>query len=82
MQEIKINLEEILKSSYLKHKEVWGLTPIDNKYKNVAKDAMLEFGKQLLELAAQNAEVIRLNEFSTHFEINEQSIIDTIKLVE
>ena len=60
--EKKINLDSILKETYYKHKEIWGLNPIDSKYNNVAKEAMLEFGKQLLELAADNALVFETEE--------------------
>ena len=50
-------------------------------YRNDIKKAMLVFGKQLLELAAENAELDRADEFSTDCWVNKQSIINTIKQV-
>ena len=77
--ENKINLEEILR----KHTSVeWeGISP-----KELILKAMLDFGKQLLELAAENAEMILLvdeeNDIIEEASINKQSILDTINQVE
>ena len=93
MSERKINLEEILQDYYLitldNRKEIHA--PIED-----VKSAIIEFGKQLLELASQNAECklkikIECNKsqlengfvFGTNaIIINKQSILDTIKQVE
>ncbi len=96
MVEKKINLEEILLSQIqLKiQKEGYSFGDIDRKW--VLK-AMLEFGKQLLELAAENANcnlkgrsICNLNELhhgcivtdNIVVIINKQSILDTIKQIE
>ena len=76
--ENKINLEEILR----KHTSVeWeGISP-----KELILKAMLDFGEQLLELAAENAEMILLvdeeNDIIEEASINKQSILDTINQV-
>jgi hypothetical protein len=52
---------------------------------NYIKKAMIEFGKQLLELAAENAEVdveMCMGQRTGCVEVNKESIIDTIKQVE
>lgn len=46
MSERKINLEEIIEECWSNRK--------NSKYGNITKDSMYEFGKQLLELAAEN----------------------------
>ena len=77
MSKEKINLEEILQDCYLttldKRDEIHA--PIEE-----VKLAMLEFGKQLLELAAENATY----DWNDHEDIiiDKQSILDTIKQVE
>lgn len=46
-------------------------------------EAMKEFGKQLLDLAAENAEIIEIPTMSYFIKVvNKQSILDTIKQVE
>lgn len=54
-------------------------------YVSQVKKAMIEFGRQLLELAAENADIdsIATSDDSSGFihEINKQSILDTIKQV-
>ena len=79
MTKESVNLEEILR----KHTSVeWkGISP-----KELILKAMLDFGKQLLELAAENAEMILLvdeeNDIIEEASINKQSILDTINQVE
>ena len=68
MSERKINLEEILINF-----RIAGNT-------NTLKLAMLEFGKQLLELSAENAKTTWNSNF--HTIVDKQSILDTIKQVE
>ena len=84
MSERKINLEEIIASKY-------GCVDIDdlqleitlNPDLDIIKSSMLEFGKQLLELAAENAELTFVGESdSDGMDIDKQSILDTIKQVE
>ena len=76
----KINLKEIL-SKYVDTMDdyVGYDTPIQN-----VKDAMIDFGWQLLELAAENAktEVVQMNISGSVRIVNKQSILDTIKQVE
>lgn len=77
----KINLEEIIAKT-------WDCTDLGNLQLDITlnpdldrfKVAMLEFGKQLLELAASNAE-IEVNNLYEPF-VSKQSILDTIKQVE
>ena len=80
----KINLEEILQDCYVinyeNRKEVYA--PIED-----VKSAMIEFGKQLLELAAKNAKTYTETYCSPYKEewdkiVDKQSILDTIKQVE
>jgi len=76
----KINLEDIIEIQYF--------FPEMEKY--YIKQAMLEFGKQLLELAADNAQTKWVKEEPIGFKIatagrtvvNKQSILDTINQVE
>jgi hypothetical protein len=80
-----INLEEILKIYDIHTGTKHQGANIDVEIRN----AMLEFGKQLLELAAENT---KLNEgiwipveskwSEESFQINKQSILDTINKVE
>ena len=86
MSERKINLEEIIKEElYNKHLYF-------NKINTVQiKNICLEFGKQLLELAAENADVKAISEMISipngadfniqKMVVNKQSILDTIKQV-
>ena len=86
MSERKINLEEIIERCWDNRKNA--------VYSNPYKNCMLEFGKQLLELAAENAAVEELyggkscridNAFyendDTKIIVNKQSILNTIKQV-
>ena len=84
MSKRKINLEEILQDCWI--------TTLDNSKEIHAsiedvKSVMIEFGKQLLELAAENANLIEYNTNKTAFTahnmgVNKQSITDTIYQVE
>ncbi len=76
MKQKKINLEKILTSSF------------NGKYWDVpfkpCKKAMLEFGRQLLELAAENA-TVTLSDGNGNWDypdVDKQSILDTINQVE
>ena len=83
MSERKINLEEIIKEElYNKHLYF-------NKINTVQiKNICLEFGKQLLELAAENVRVyedVQYDEYDREFliaKLDKQSILDTINQVE
>lgn len=94
MSERKINLEEIL------YTHVYSKLNIKDLKEQIEceKSAMLEFGKQLLELAAENAKLIKDGTIyrNDYFELNrnnpyasssdvhvyKQSILDTINQVE
>ena len=74
----KINLEEIIKD------ELYNRHLFFNKINNVQiKNICLEFGKQLLELAAENAktEVVQMNICGSVRIVDKQSILDTIKQI-
>lgn len=79
---VKINLDEIL------YNHVYSKTDIRNLKEQIelTKEAMLDFGKQLLELAAENAEGEVLPMTGTgvikYGKVNKQSILDTIKQIE
>ena len=85
-----INLEEIFKSK-ISEANLEGLNDIVNfiafntseKYFEIVKDSMLEFGKQLLELAAENA--LYIHEFDgahgCECKVDRQSILDTINQI-
>lgn len=81
MSEEKINLEKIIKEElYNKHLYF-------NKTNTVQiKNICLEFGKQLLELAAENAigKILPMSETGVlnYSEVDKQSILNTIKQVE
>ena len=88
MSERKINLEEILSHyvntsyGYISDFSGESFCPIE-----AIECAMREFGKQLLELAAENAEceegaIIDLGFEKCSASVNKQSILDTIKQVE
>lgn len=72
----------------LKNKEAFENDGFPNYFtsaqQSIIRNAMLEFGKQLLELAAWNAEVIERTGRDANPEcfVNMQSILDTIKQVE
>ena len=75
MSERKINLEDVLTKAF--NGKYWDI-PFEP-----CKKAMLEFGKQLLELAAENAETIKDDNPNMEFyTVNKQSILDTINQVE
>ena len=82
----KINLDEIIKYQ-MRLQNATDIIYMDNGQQGNLKDAnfivkksMLEFGKQLLELAAENATY----DWNDHEDIiiDKQSILDTIKQVE
>lgn len=81
MQKRKIDLEEIIF-------EEFSSSPGDMSKKwarTVAREVALKFGKQLLELAAENAEVEESNDGCRECGacgVSEKSILDTIKQVE
>ena len=83
MSERKINLEEIW-SKYKKFSKAPNLPgAIDLGYFKPAVNAMmLEFGKQVLELAAENAEAHGSSCGFGSYWVDKQSILDTIKQVE
>ena len=76
MSEKKINLDELYRK---------GKGSNVNISKAQFKETVLKFGKQLLELAAENAEMILLvdeeNDIIEEASINKQSILDTINQV-
>lgn len=87
--EKKINLEEIANSSGVYR------SLMDEQQKHTTLSLMLEFGKQLLELAAENAKVeefyrgesYRIDDRfydndDSYVVANKQSILNTIKQVE
>ena len=88
MSEIKINLEDLFNNNFncytlsiVNWKEVDEPAITKDKFKELC----LEFGKQLLELASENAEQDYFKDdeyggFQTT--INKQSILDTINQVE
>jgi hypothetical protein len=76
--EKKINLEDALKKAYLHE-----LVSEERFY--IIKNSMLDFCKQLLELAAENATASEYwgNDITEpQLVVNKQSILDTIKQVE
>lgn len=85
----KINLEEIIDSQNIGEFKIKDYVSEDGYIHKAYKNAMLEFGKQLLELAAENAKIIEIynaeeNGFNDAWQkiISKQSILDTIKQVE
>lgn len=87
MSERKINLEEIW-SKYEKFSKVPNLPgAIDLGYfKPTVNAMMLEFGKQILELASENArgKILLMTETGVlnYSEVDKQSILNTIKQIE
>lgn len=75
MPERKINLENILIKMFENGQPFYNQKDI--------KNAMLQFGKQLLELAAENAycTITLHKDLSMTAEQNKQSILDTINQV-
>lgn len=93
MSNERINLEDFIERCKLTQPYVGGSGSIELYSESNIKVAMLEFGKQLLELAAENANLsISSRGVETYFdnfysgvdnvEVNKQSILDTIKQVE
>ena len=91
MSERKINLEEIW-SKYEKFSKAPNLPGVIDLgyFKTTVNAMMLEFGKQLLELAAENAKAEIHTEwegntgseyYTDYAVVNKQSILDTINLV-
>lgn len=82
MPENKINLEEIIEN-HRNNTDHWADQDFDEY---CIEQICLEFGKQLLELASENAEVnsISTSDDSSGFihEVDKQSILDTINQVE
>lgn len=81
MSERKINLDNIFNNNFdcytnFENEGNYNDEPAISKDK--FKELCLEFGKQLLKLASQNAEV----EIMNGMEVNKQSILDTIKQIE
>lgn len=80
MSERKINLEEILNDCVY----------IDDEIKPMVRNAMREACRQILELAAENAEVdehevaesIHGGPGYTYYEVDKQSILNTINQIE
>ena len=77
MSKRKINLEEIKQLIFDKHQVQY-----DDYDMSVFDDCILEFGKQLLELAAENAEARGSSCGFGSYWVDKQSILDTIKQVE
>lgn len=81
MSEGKININDLWKEKYP-----------NGKFPESERELVLKFAKQLLELAAENAEIDWNSEHEvsesisgggyTHYKIDKQSIIDTIKQIE
>ncbi len=94
--EKKINLEEILANAVFKELEGKGsnvarMSVAKSSAKSGSsifiKEAMLEFGKQLLELAAENVKMDRNGccegeKYPCQTFIDKQSILDTINQIE
>ena len=81
MSERKINLDNIFNNHFdcytnFEDKGNYNDEPAISKDK--FKELCLDFGKQVLELASQNAEV----EIMNGIEVDKQSILDTINQVE
>ena len=78
MSDKKINLEEIIEN------ELYNKHLFFNKTNSVQiKNICIEFGKKLLDLAAENAttEVVQMNICGSVRVVNKQSILNTIKQV-
>ena len=73
----QINLDEIISNYNPDLKTDYSVV----FYSNI-KDAMLDFGKQLLELASENAEVAaEFNGYEDYTTVDKKSITDTINQV-
>ena len=83
MSERRINLKEIFENNY--DYETMSDRPVMSK--EIFIDVCKEFGKKLLELAAENAKICTDTMCSPYCEdwvkyVDKQSILDTIKQVE
>jgi hypothetical protein len=83
MSERKINLEDII---FKNHSNMHDFKRDFPKVHQLYLDSMVEFGKQLLELAAENAntktiEFISCKLHTTTMVIDKQSILNTINQV-
>lgn len=79
MSDRKINLEEIIEN-HRNNTDHWADQDFDEY---CIEQICLEFGKQLLELAAENATTLKDDDQNMEFYIvDKQSITDTIKQVE
>ena len=79
MSEKKINLEELLDSFGIEDESTNPNQDLRDSYQR-HKSILLEFGKQLLKLAAKNAKFC-IDSRSTYTHIDKQSILDTIKQI-
>ena len=78
MSDRKINLEEIIEN-HRNNTDHWADQDFDEY---CIEQICLEFGKQLLELAAENATTLKDDDQNMEFYIvDKQSITDTIKQV-
>ena len=80
----KINLDEIISQENRRAFDEEGYSNYFTvMQRNIIKKAMLYFGKQLLELAAENAktEVVQMNIAGSIRVVNRQSILETINQV-
>lgn len=85
MSERKINLKNFIERCKLVQPYGGANSSIELYSEAGIKIAMIEFGKQLLELAAENAKVgmeYRDEDISFHTIVNKQSILSTIKQIE
>jgi len=74
--EKKINLEKILVDIFPEEESGYSYESVNPVFKAYIKKSMLEFGKQLLELAAENVIV------DGDRVVDKESILETIKQVE
>ena len=82
MKQKKINLERMIQDALYDYDKT---VVVDKDKLNVIINIMREFSKQLLELAAENAKVYYIPEegcaTGDYWDIDKQSILDTIKQV-
>jgi hypothetical protein len=81
----KIDLEEIFNNNFDCYTEIFEHSCKESTYeqavsKDKFKELCLKFGKQLLELAAENAVTVT-DIFSQTIEVDKQSILDTINQI-
>lgn len=89
MSERKINLEEIFNNNfdcYTNFEDKGNYNDEPALSKDKFKELCLEFGKQLLKLAYENAKIKEhrpdWEDDRRYYEVSEKSILDTIKQVE